>query len=240
MIKTAGIEVEMMSQDFVLWRCLHEGPLSKATIDGGESDTALPWARYRARNKALLVKFTRIYGACGVVARSGDLIVGILRFYPKTVWQMERAGFLCLQQDFPSGPVDDFAALDFPLREHLEDQSLKIHCLMIRSPGEAGNLYRRKGIATRMVQKLIEWAGETAWRRIEVEAFEDLPIIYQVTGSAGLTFWEKLGFRVADRFPHPYLLESSEFVTQLEEEAAHAGIDANRAKDCIVMRLDLA
>jgi len=234
------VVIEMMTGDFILWRCLHGGPISRETIDQWASDAKMPWARYRARNKALIDKFTEVYGACAVVARRGETVVGHLRFYPRVVWEMEGAGFLCLQQDFPAGPRDDFSALDFPLRKELEEQTLKIHCLMTASLGEKGNPYQRKGIGTRMVQRLIEWAGESGWKRIEADAFEDLPIIYQVTGSAGRTFWERLGFRVAKRFPHAHLREYNEFVGKLEEQAICAGIDIEKAKDCIVVRLDLA
>jgi len=237
---TAEIVIEMMTGDFILWRCLHGGPLSSETIEQWAPDAEMPWARYRARNKPLIAKLTEVYGACAVVARRGDGIVGQLRFYPKAVWEMEGAGFLCLQQDFPSGPRDDFSALDFPSREELQDRTLKVHCLMTASPSEKGNPYQRKGIGTRMAQRLIDWARENGWKRIEADAFEDLPIIYEVTGDAGRTFWEKLGFRVANRFPHPYLREYSEFVAKLEQQAACAGIDAEKAKDCIVMYLDLA
>ena len=234
------IVVEMMTQDFILWRCLHGGPLSSDTIDRWASGTNMPWARYSARNKALLIKLTQIYGACAVVARREDGTVGHLRFYPKSVSKMEKAGHLCLQQDFPSGPTDDFFETDFPPREELEDQTLKVHCLMTGSPSEKSNPYQRKGIGTRMVQRLIEWAIEEGWKRIEADAFEDLPIIYQVTGNAGRTFWNKLGFHVADRFPHPHLREYGEFVATLDEQATHAGIDKDKAKDCIIMRLDLS
>jgi len=236
----AEIVIEMMTGDFILWRCLHSGPLSSDTIDQCMSDTKMPWVRYRARNKVLINKITEVYGACAVVARRGDSIVGQLRFYPKAVWEMEGAGFLCLQQDFPAGPLDDFSALDFPPRVALEDRTLKVHCLMTASPGEKEDSCRRQGIGTRMVQRLMEWAGENGWKRIEADAFEDLPIIYQVTGSAGRTFWEKLGFHVAKRFPHPHLREYGEFVTKLEEQAICAGIDIEKAKDSIVLHLDLA
>jgi len=111
---------------------------------------------------------------------------------------------------------------------------------MTGSPGQEENPYQRKGIATRMVQKLIEWAKENGWKQIEADSFEDLPIIYQLTGSAGHTFWEKLGFRIADRFPHPYMREFGDFVAMVEKQAKCAGIDPEKAKDSIIMRLDLA
>ena len=117
------IVIKPMTEDFILWRCLHGGPLSRDTIDQWSSDDKMPWERYRARNKALLSKLTEVYGACATVAREGDKIAGQLRFYPKAVWDMDGAGLLCLQQDHPAGTVDNFADRHFPPREELEDQT---------------------------------------------------------------------------------------------------------------------
>jgi len=50
---------------------------------------------------------------------------------------------------------------------------------------------------------------------IEADPFEDLPIIHEITGSAGHTFWEKLGFHLVNRHPHPDLREPSDFVASL-------------------------
>jgi len=104
------------------------------------------------------------------------------------------------------------------------------------------NPYQRKGIATRMVRALIEWAKANGWKRIEADSFEDLPIIYEVTGSAGHTFWEKLGFRLVDRHIHPELENPSkfpQFVKALEEQAKSIGLSPETARDRLVMRLDL-
>jgi len=96
-----------------------------------------------------------------------------------------------------------------------------------------------------MVRALIDWAKATGWERIEVDSFEDLPIIYEITGSAGHTFWEKLGFRLVDRHPHPALqdqnerTEFDEFVKTLEKYAKSIGAPLERARDRLVMRLDL-
>lgn len=50
-------------------------------------------------------------------------------------------------------------------------------------------------IATRMAKTLIQWAGDQGWEGIEANSFEDIPMLYQMTGCAGHTFWEKCGFR---------------------------------------------
>jgi hypothetical protein len=87
-----------------------------------------------------------------------------------------------------------------------------------------------------MVHVLHRWAENNGWERIEADSFEDLPIIYEVTGSAGRTFWEKLGYRVVERFPHPSLHEYDEFWSKVEEQARSIGIDPEKAKDSIIMQ----
>ena len=64
-------------------------------------------------------------------------------------------------------------------------------------------------------------------------------MIYEITGNAGHTFWEKLGFHLADRHPHPHLQERNEFVIALEQQAKSLGIDPEKARDRLIMRLDL-
>ena len=236
------VVVEPMTEEFILWRCLHGGPLSRDTIDQWSSTDKMPWKRYRERNIPLLAKLTRTYGACAILARDGDRIVGHLRFYPKAVCDMEGAGGPCLQQDPPGGPAEDFTDSDFPDPAQIEDKTLGVHCLMTGSSLQKENPYQRKGIATRMVRALIEWAKANGWKRIEADSFEDLPIIYEVTGSAGHTFWEKLGFRLVDRHIHPELENPSkfpQFVKALEEQAKSIGLSPETARDRLVMRLDL-
>jgi hypothetical protein len=233
------IVIEPMTEGLILWRCLHGGPLSCATIEAWPGDSQVDFARYRERNRRLLVKLTRVYGACAIVARDGEDVVGMIRFYPREVWDMEGAGELCMQQDHPFGPVDDFADADFPTLEEMVNKTLVVHCMMAGSPQQEKNPYQRKGIGSRMVKVLIQWAKARGWERIEVDAFEEIPIIYELSGSAGHTFWKKLGFEVADRYPHQYLQERNEFVEKLEAQAKVLGIDVERAKDKIVMRLEL-
>ncbi len=235
------VVVEPMTEELILWRCLHGGPLSVKTIDQFPQKgpmSAMPWARYRDRNMPLLRKLIRTYGSCAIVARDGEQVVGQLRFYPKAVCAMN-AGFLCLQQDPPAGPVHGFADNDFPQLESIEDKTLSVHCLMTGSSQQAENPYQRKGIGTRMVKTLIQWARAKGWEYIEAHAFEEIPLIYEITGCAGYTFWQKLGFHIADRHPHPHLQDQEEFVKNLEEQAKAVGLSPERARDRIIMRLDL-
>ena len=153
---------------------------------------------------------------------------------------MRDAGEMCLQQDYPNGPAENFAETEFPPLEEIENKTLAIHCLMTGSSQQEENPFQRKGIGSRMVRFLIEWAKTHGWEHVEVDAFEDIPLIYEITGSAGISFWKKLGFQIVDRHPHLYLQDRNEFVVKLEEQAESVGISPERAKDRIVMRFDLA
>jgi len=186
------------------------------------------------------MKLTRTYGSCAIIARDGNQVVGHLRFYPKVICNMvESSGSFCLQQDYPSGPAKNAGDSDFPAPAQIEDKTLTVHCLMTGCSQQKENPYQRKGIGTRMVRSLIQWAKANGWEHIEADSFEDIPIIYEITGSAGHTFWEKLEFRIADRHPHPHLQGQEQFVITLEQQAESIGISPERARDRLVMRLDL-
>jgi hypothetical protein len=234
-----SIDIVPMDESFILWRCLHSGPLSLAAIEQLPADAPMELDSFRKRNSELLIKLIQTYGACAILARDKDKIVGLLRFYPKAVWDMKDAGYLCLQQDFPAGPADTLAESDFPELGQIKDKTLVIHCLMTGSPQKKENPYQRQGLGSQMVQELVRWAKANGWKRIEAHAFEDLPLIYEITGSAGYLFWEKLGFSIVDRYPHPHLLEPSEFISTLEKQAKSVGISLERAKDQIIMQLSL-
>jgi hypothetical protein len=234
------VTVEMMSPKTILWRCLHSGPLTAASVDQWDRNGEMPWAEFRARNLPLLSKLSDIYGACAVVAKDGDLFVGHLRFYPKAVCDLAEPGpGLCLQQEFPSGPSKDFWQRRFPLVRELKEKTLFVHCMMVASGGPGGQSYRQKGIGIRMARALIGWAMVQGWQAIEATAYEDLPIIYAISGQAGRAFWKKLGFRLVRTESEPALAEENDFVRKMREEAGACGLEPGAINNKYIMRLDL-
>ena len=237
-----NVTVEMMTSEFILWRCLHSGPLTKETVDHPKPHPRVPWEQLRARNVPLLLKLIEVYGSCAVIARDGNQIVGQLRFYPKAICNMAAPGpGLCMQQKFPNGPADDFADTSIPPRDQIADKTLFVHCLMTGSPQQKSNPYQRKGLGSRMVRRLIEWARQQGWSAVEANAYADLPCLYAVTGQAGRTFWEKLGFRVTESGVESAFVDDGNkgFVDILLKEAAERRIDSTAAKTKYTMRLDL-
>jgi hypothetical protein len=91
-----------------------------------------------------------------------------------------------------------------------------------------------------MVRALISWAAERGWEALEAAAYEDLDILYEVTGQAGRSFWEKLGFRAVETGIEPGLQGEGEFFTTLREQAIAKGLDPERAATRYTMRMNLA
>ena len=233
----------MMSSELVLWRCLHGGPLTKETVDEPEPHPRVPWDQLRVRNLPLLTKLTETYGSCAVIARDGEHVVGQLRFYPKAICKMAAAGpGFCMQQTFPNGPAADLVENDFPPLDKIGDKTLFVHCMMTGSPQQTNNPYQRGGLGSRMVRTLCDWARQQPWSAVEANAYADLPCVYSITGQAGVTFWEKMGFRVLESTIEPAFAEGGNegFVGLLLKEAADRGMDAEAAKTRHTMRLDLA
>jgi GNAT superfamily N-acetyltransferase len=230
----------MMAEKALLWRCLHGGPLTAASLDAAGAAGKVPWAQFRVRNIAFLRNLTAAYGAAAVAARSGELVIGHLRFYPKAVRDLAAPGLgLCLQQEYPYGPAADLGRTAFPGLAEIADKTLLVHCMML-APEEAGaEPLRRKGLGTRMAGTLIEWARRNGWRAIEATAYEALPVIYATSGQADRRFWEALGFRLVRTEREPALEAESEFVGKMRQEAATMGLDPARLANRYIMRLVL-
>jgi hypothetical protein len=232
------LAVEPMSEDFILWRCLHQGPLSRRTIDAPLPNPEIDWPSTRVRNVPLLIKLTRTYGACAILARDGEDVVGSLRFYPKLLCSFGPGGAaFCLQQSYPAGPRDDFVSREFPPLMALADKTLFVHCLMVASPAGDPNRYRRKGLATRLALELVRWAKDEAWWAIEATAYEEIPMLYAISGVAGRRFWERLGFSLVHQDTEPAI--SGDLLVKLRRDAVAAGLRPENVAKRYKMRLDL-
>jgi hypothetical protein len=231
--------IEPMNKDLLLWRCLHNGPISSGNIESPASNPAVDWSRIRRRNLPLLTKLTDTYGACAIVARDGDQVIATLRFYPKALCRVSDEGGVgfCLQQYPPAGPTDDRAADDFPPPDSIEDKTLFVHCLFVAAPPDEPERYRRKGLMSEMVLELIHWAVAHQWDAIEAIAYEDLPCLYAISGVAGRRFWEKLGFRVVAQDVEPYL--TGEYLELSRKDAIAVGIPVECAANRYHMRREI-
>lgn len=235
------VTIEMMGEEFLVWRCLHGGPLTIKSIEEYPAGSDLPWAEFRARNVPILTRLTRTYGSCAVLARDGEAVVGTLRFYPKALCPPARfeAYGVCLQQPRPDGPPEDMASAHMPPVEELSDKTLFVHCLMLAADAAGRPSYRRRGIGRRMALRLMEWAGGRGWAAVEASAYEDLDIVYSLTGVAGKSFWAGLGFSVAEVGTEPAFDHYADILKVLIEQGRARGLSADAAKARYTMRLAL-
>jgi GNAT superfamily N-acetyltransferase len=234
-----NIIIEPMTAEFILWRCLHRGPLSRENIDSWPPDEAEAWRNHRAVNVPILRKLIETYGTCAMLAWDGDKVVGFVRFYPKALFSIQEAGLLCLQQAHPAGPSGDFVKAPFPPLKEIHERTLIVHCLMTGSPFQDENPYQRKGIGTRMVRELMQWAKDRDWESIEAKSFEDIPLLYEHTGNAGRTFWAKLGFRLVQTDIGPAPQQENDFVRTAKEQATALGLDPEVTRNTYTMRIEL-
>ncbi len=231
--------VEPMREDLMLWRCLHAGPINKENLDSPPTNPQVDWPAVRKRNIPLLKKLTQVYGACAITAREGEQVVATLRFYPKVLCEFGDCGAgFCMQQLHPAGPAEDLVTREFPRVQELQDRTLFVHCLLVAAPVEELGRYRRKGLASRLVRELVRWSAENGWNAIEANAYEEIPLLYDIGGVAGRTFWQKLGFSVIHQDIEPGIV--GEFLETMRKSALSAGIPVGSVANRYRMRMDLA
>ena len=234
-----NIIVEPMSRDFILWRCLHNGPLSKETIAQFPPDEAERWETHCAKNLPLLNKIMSVYQTCAIVAKDGNQIVATLRFYPKILYSMKGAGLTpCLLQPFPVGISKDFVDNWFPPLEELHDKTLVVHCWTIAPSFRMEIMSQPVVIWTRMAQELIRWSVEKRWEAIELTAYEETEVLYTQFGIPGRYFWEGLGFRIikVGKESSPWFLK---FLDAMQEQISKRGLKPKVAQNKYTMRLEL-
>lgn len=231
--------VETMSERFILWRCLHRGPLSKESIDEWPPEEAESWQAHRAKNVPLLRKLIQVYGTCAVLAWDGDRVIGTLRFYPKVLYSMDGAGSsLCILQEHPSGVSDRLVENRFPPLHEIPDKTLRVHCWGIAPAYKEGNPFRPGGFGTRMMGELVRWATDHGWKGIELTAFEDTEHLNVQFGMPGRRAWEALGFRVVETgtADAPWFLEA---LDTMREQLSAQGLDPDAAQIKYTMRAEL-
>lgn len=237
------IIIKPMTKDFLLYRCLHGGPLSRETIrQCNPSGNRQWWDTMQAdqrfeKNIRFLERVIDAYGTYAILAWDSERVIGFIFFYPKELFSIIGPGGLCLQQRLPGGLADELLEAEFPDFDGIQEKVLAVYCMMTGSPFQEKNPYQRVGIGSRMARELICWAREWGWQTIETTAYEDLEEIYRVSGSAGRRFWEKLGFRIVEKKSEPAI--QGEFLSKLQEQAVAQGLNPEDAQNNYIMQIQL-
>ncbi len=261
------VEIRPMGADLVTNVCLHHGPLAACTLlqpDETQVDTRLlvhPWpdslidelAPQLGQNlfcppgrsverREFLREVTLRYGACAIQAWDGDLIVGVVRFFPSGLLLQlgQQSPDLQTSWFWPAVEADDAANTLFVMCVETGAATFQPG-MLVAPPDEPTAVdpvaYQRRGIGSLLVHALIDWAREHGWARLQVGAGQDLEIVYGLTGTGGRTFWEKLGFRAARELPA--LPWTTGDLPVLSYQASRRRMDLDQAQRQWLMVLDL-
>jgi GNAT superfamily N-acetyltransferase len=225
-----SLVLKPMDGSFLLWRCLHDGPVTRKNLDLPPDDSRLP---FQDTAIPLLTKLTELYGSAAILAWEGEKVVGLLRFVPRVVSQMEGGGGFCLLLPHPAGPKEEFPQEVLPSKEGIEDRTLVVTCMQLLSD------WQRKGVGRAMVEWLKSWAREEGWNAIEATAYQDLPLVYEITGNAGRSWWEGLGFQVRESLEEEVMKEYPDFLHTLETQAREEGMDPREGTQKFIMRWEI-
>jgi hypothetical protein len=89
-----------------------------------------------------------------------------------------------------------------------------------------------------MVRELIRWSIKNKRDAIEANAYEEIPILYAISGVAGKRFWEKLGFRVIRQDIEPGI--SGEILEAVRKDAIAVGIPIRDVTNRYRMQLEIS
>ncbi len=95
---------------------------------------------------------------------------------------------------------------------------------------------QREGVGRALVERLKSWARGEGWEAIEATAYQDLPLVFEVTGNAGRNWWEGLGFRVMESQEEEVMKDYGEFLRTLETQAREKGMEPKAVTQKFIMR----
>ena len=137
------------------------------------------------------------YGACGVLALEGHMVVGKLRAYPQAL--MDGVPVPCVQQESTIGPALSLDLAELPRREEMP--VLRLFCIQVAAD------HSGQGIAGKMLDTLIAWARAEGWRELRASAISPIPPLLNWAGQVSRAALERRGFAVTSSRLSPELRE---------------------------------
>lgn len=164
--------VKPMDSTYFLDTCFEYGPIVPGVTAGDDL--------FRRVN----AEASRKFGTSAFLAWEDEKVIGFVTFYPR--------GFF--PQDLRPCPWDRESLLTIA-REGLSGGSsgqLQVGCLVVcESP-----LFRRRGVASSLVQEMVEWARREGWSEILVPGISiGKGTGWEESSHPPRLFWERFGFR---------------------------------------------
>ena len=204
----------MMDKGLFLCRCMHGGPVLEEDL--GKTDPNVS----EEIVKQLLNVAIEKYSSCAVLAIDTELqnaIIGLLFFYPKILFDIFNGAYPCIQDPKELNkfkPIRD-KIISAPIFDEFKDKDkiLRIACMQV--VGKPGKIrinsledplnekkkleympYISKGIGDGMLSKLISWARDNGWKKIQSNAIPDVKPLKLWWGNQSLNGFLKRGFTI--------------------------------------------
>jgi hypothetical protein len=204
----------MMDKNLFLSKCMHGGPVFEKDLGKVVPDVSEEIV------KQILYTAIEKYGSCAVLAIDTVLYnaaVGLLFFYPKIFYDFLNGAHPCIQDPKELNKIKPVVEniISAPSFEELEDKDkiLQIECMQV--VGKSGKTeinfdgdpsiktkpieyisYTSKGIGDGMLTKLISWAGNFGWKKIQSTATPDVKPLKLWWGNQTVNGFLKKGFKV--------------------------------------------
>ena len=174
-----------MSKDFILFRCLHDGPLSHSNIEAKSMNIGRLSKEQLERNKKLLTRLIDDYGSCAMLAMEGDSVIAHARFYPQIVYN--RFEFCC--HDPKHIITQEMVEMDLPPLTNPTERILRITCFFVHKD------YRGQGLSHKLINATLEWAKNNGWKSVRCFAYQDSYWLASEMCTPMLSTYSKHGFK---------------------------------------------
>ncbi|MFX1346454.1 MAG: hypothetical protein ACFFBC_15580 [Promethearchaeota archaeon] len=208
------IEYNMMDKELFLCKCMHGGPVFEKDLG-----RTIPAVSEEIVKKILYTAIEK-YGSCAVLAIDTDLynaVVGLLFFYPKIYYDFLNEAHPCIQDPKELKKINPVVEniISAPSFDELEnkDKILFIECMQV--VGKSGKKeinfdedpsnktksieykpYTSRGIGEGMLIKLVSWARNFGWKKIQSNAVPDVKPLKLWWGNQSLNGFLRMGFTV--------------------------------------------
>ena len=224
------MKIVPMTNDFILYRCIHVGPLGPENIDKLTAKDKQSTKDMFIRNKKFFSRLVKTYGSCAMLAMENDFVIAHTRFYPQVISELTgKNDMCCQQQEYAS--TQEMIEMDLPCIEELTDRSLRIHCWHVHKD------YRNKGLSHVLLDAIIDWAKAHGWKTILASAGVNDPWVASLSCAPMLRTYQKHDFQIVSTVNSPELLD---YLKKLRDGEYGAEAKIKFEKSCAVKNLSQA
>jgi len=174
-----------MGKDFILFRCLHNGPLSSSNIEAKSMNIGSLTKEQLGQNKKFLERLVNAYGSCAILAMEDDYVIAHARFYPQIIYDQFK--FCCHDPNYPI--TQEIVEMELPLLKNQAERILRITCFFVHKD------YRGQGLSHKLIDAILKWAKNNNWKSVRCFAYLDNYWLSSEMCTPMMSTYSKHGFK---------------------------------------------